>query len=242
MFPKIVKSITDLFANVPFRISVAALGTCVILAAMPVPGRAVPASGRITGIVQLAAPGRTPLRSGAYPSRQLNRATPQASEIANVVVFVKDPPVEAAPPVTRTPIAQRDEAFVPRVAAITRASTVEFPNYDPYFHNVFSLSRDATFDLGRFRKGEKRERTFDHAGLVKVFCHIHSEMSATIMVFDHRFYAVPAADGRFTIDRVPPGTYQVSAWHERIGETTKPIQIVAGDDAHVEFSLPVVTR
>ena len=67
-------------------------------------------------------------------------------------------------------------------------------------------------------------------------------MSATIMVFDHRFYAVPDPDGRFTIDRVPPGRYQLSAWHERIGETTKPIQIVAGDAAHVEFSLPVVTR
>lgn len=242
MLPKIAKSVTDLFANVPFRASVAVLGTCAVLIAMPVSGRAVPSSGRITGIVQLVAPGGTPLRSGAYPSRQVNRATPQASEIANVVIFVKDPPVEPGLPVTRTPIAQRDEAFVPRVTAITRSSTVEFPNYDPYFHNVFSLSRGATFDLGRFRKGTKRERTFNHAGLVKVFCHIHSEMSATIMVFDHRFYAVPGPDGTFTIDRVPPGTYQLSAWHERIGETTKPIQIVAGDAARVEFSLPVVTR
>lgn len=220
----------------------AALAACGVLVAMPVSGRPVPASGRITGIVQLVAPGGSPLRSGAYPSRQVNRGTPAASEIGHVVVFVTNPPAEAGLPAARTSIAQRDEAFVPRVAAITRASTVEFPNFDPYFHNVFSLSRGATFDLGRFRKGEKRERAFNQAGLVKVFCAIHSEMSATIMVFDHRFYAVPRPDGTFTIDRVPPGRYQLSAWHERIGETTKAIDVAGGDAARVEFALPVVKR
>lgn len=242
MRPKNAKTLTDLIATVPFLSSVAVLGACAILLPTPVSGRAIAASGRITGIVRLVAPGRTPLRSGAYPSRQVNRPTPPASEIANVVVFVKNAPVEPELPVTRTPIAQRDEAFVPSVAAITRSSTVEFPNYDPYFHNVFSLSRGATFDLGRFRRGETRERTFNQAGLVKVFCHIHSEMSATIMVFDHRFYTVPGPDGRFTIDRVPPGTYQVSAWHERIGETTQSLVLAAGDASSIEFSLPVVTR
>ncbi len=174
--------------------------------------------------MHLVAPGGTALRSGAYPLRQVNRKTPNADEIANVVVFVKNAPVEQVLPVARSSIAQRDEAFVPRVAAITRASTVEFPNFDPYFHNVFSLSRDATFDLGRFRKGEKRERTFMRTGVIKVYCHIHSEMAATIMVFDHRLFTTPSASGTFAIDAVPPGTYHLSAWHERIGETTKAIQ------------------
>ena len=67
-------------------------------------------------------------------------------------------------------------------------------------------------------------------------------MAATIMVFDHRLYATPAADGAFAISDVPPGTYQLSAWHERIGETTKAIQVVAGESASIEFSLPVVDR
>jgi carboxypeptidase family protein len=67
-------------------------------------------------------------------------------------------------------------------------------------------------------------------------------MSATILVFDHHLYTTPAADGSFTVDAVPPGTYQLSAWHERIGETTKPLKIVAGDDASVEFALPVVEK
>jgi plastocyanin len=243
MLVRIVKTMTDLFARVPFRPPIAFLAlTCAGVAALSGTGDAVPASGRITGIVHLVAPGGTPLRSGAYPTRQVNRGTPAAAEIANVVVFVKNAPLEPTLPATRAAISQRDESFVPRVTAVTRGSVVEFPNFDQYFHNVFSLSRGATFDLGRFRKGEKRERPFARAGVVKVYCHIHSEMSATILVFDHRLYTTPASNGSFAIDTVPPGTYQLSAWHERIGETTKTIHVAAGDAASVEFSLPVVER
>lgn len=239
----IVKMITDLFGHVPFRPPVVLVAlTCAGVALMPAVGRTVPAYGRITGIVHLVAPGGTPLRSGAYPSRQVTHKTPAADEIANVVVFVKNAPAEPDVPTTRTSIMQRDESFVPRVTAITRGSIVEFPNFDPYFHNVFSLSRGATFDLGRFRRGDKRERPFAHAGVIKVYCHIHSEMAATILVFDHRLYTTPSADGGFSIGAVAPGTYQLSAWHERIGETTKKIQVTGGDAASVEFSLPVVER
>jgi plastocyanin len=232
-----------MYVRVPFRPALVLIAaTCAFAAAMPSAGRAVPAYGRITGVVHLVALGGTALRSGAYPSRTVNRRTPDAAEIANVVVFVKDAPAEPKVPVTRTSISQHDEAFVPRVSAITRGSSVEFPNFDSYFHNVFSLSRGATFDLGRFRKGEKRERQFAQAGVIKVYCHIHSEMAATIMVFDHHLYTTPSASGAFTIDSVPPGTYQLSAWHERIGETRKPITVVAGESASVEFSLPVVDK
>jgi plastocyanin len=231
-----------MFARVPFRLNFVLVVATLFTVALPSAGRAVPAYGRITGVVHLVALGGTALRSGAYPSRTVNRRTPDAAEIANVVVFVKDAPIESSLPVTRASISQHDEAFVPRVTAITRGSIVEFPNFDPYFHNVFSLSRGATFDLGRFRSGEKRERTIARAGVVKVYCHIHSEMAATIMVFDHHLYTTPSANGAFTIDAVPPGTYQLSAWHERIGETRKPIKVVAGESASVEFSLPVVDK
>ena len=81
---------------------------------------------------------------------------------------------------------------MPRVAAVTVGSTVEFPNLDSYFHNVFSLSRGASFDLGRYPKGESRSRRFTRPGLVKVYCHFHSDMSATIVVFDHPFYTAPS--------------------------------------------------
>ena len=215
---------------------------CAVAAALPLMASAAPALGRITGIVHLVAPGGAPLRSGAYGTRGVNPAAPAAAEISNVVVFVKDALAAPALPAMRRSIAQRGESFLPRVTAITRGSTVEFPNFDPYFHNVFSLSRGATFDLGRFRQGDRRERTFGRAGVVKVFCHIHSEMSATIRVFDHELFTVPGTDGAFAIDAVPPGTYQLSAWHERIGDTSQPVEIRAGDTTRVEFSLPVVDR
>jgi plastocyanin len=243
MLARTAKTITELLARVPFRPPLVLLAlTCAGVAALPATGRAVPGYGRIAGVVHLIAPGGTALRSGAYPSRQVNRKTPDAAEIANVVVFVKNAPMEPELPATRASIAQRNESFEPRVTAVTRGSVVEFPNFDPYFHNVFSLSRGATFDLGRFRKGEKRVRSFPRAGVIKVYCHVHSEMAATILVFDHRLYATPALDGAFAIEAVPPGTYQLSAWHERIGETTKAIQVASGDAASVEFSLPVVER
>src|SRR6185295_4219362 len=174
-------------SRVPFRQLVTPLLVAGALAVVHIPDvHAARVSGRITGVVHLVALAGTPLRSGAYPSRRVNPKTPDAAEIENVVVFVKDAPADQAVTSTRASISQRDESFVPRVTAITRGSTVEFPNFDPYFHNVFSLSRALMFDLGRFRKGEKRERVFPHAGVVKVYCHIHSEMAATIMVFDHR--------------------------------------------------------
>jgi plastocyanin len=240
---KTAEKITNMFTRVPFRRLVTPLLVAGALAVVHIPDvRAARAHGRITGVVHLVALAGTPLRSGAYPSRRINPQTPDAAEIENVIVFVKDAPTEPDLTMTRASISQRDESFVPRVVAITRGSSVEFPNFDPYFHNVFSLSRAQTFDLGRFRKGEKRDRVFPRSGVVKVYCHIHSEMAATILIFDHRLYATPATSGSFVIDAVPPGTYQLSAWHERIGETTKPIKVVAGEDASVEFSLPVVEK
>ena len=83
-------------------------------------------------------------------------------------------------------IAQKDEQFVPHVVAVTVGSTVAFPNQDPIFHNVFSLSRGASFNLGRYPSGSSRSRVFTKPGIVKVFCDIHSQMSAVVRVFSCR--------------------------------------------------------
>ena len=139
----------------------------------------------------------------------------------------------------RAQMRQQDKGFVPRLVAITRGSTVEFPNSDPFFHNVFSLSRGATFDLGRFPRGESRSRAFTSPGLVKVYCHLHSQMSAAIMVFDHSRFTVPAGDGHFSLADVPAGEYRLSAWHERVGESSKSIVVTAGRTVTIEFALPV---
>ena len=81
------------------------------------------------------------------------------------------------------------------VVAITKGSTIDFPNNDPFFHNVFSLSSVDTFDLGRYKQGESRSTKFEKPGLVKVYCHIHSHMSASILVLDHPYFAMPPATG-----------------------------------------------
>ena len=137
---------------------------------------------------------------------------------------------------------QQGETFVPRVVAITRGSTVDFPNGDPFFHDVFSLSRSGTFDLGSYPRGQNKSHQFRQAGLVKVYCHIHSHMSASIMVFDHPFFTIPKADGSFIIDDVPAGTYKVSAWHERIGENSQPVRIEAGRASEIQFALPMAVK
>lgn len=206
----------------------------------PATARTMTAYGRVAGTVHVVARGGAPLRSGDYPSRRVTAAATEPAEIANVVVFIKDAPADAELPPMHASIAQRDESFQPRVVAVTRSSTVEFPNFDPFFHDVFSLSRSATFDLGRFPKGERRVRTFVKPGIVKVYCHLHSQMAATILVFDHQLFAMPSAEGAYTIDGIPPGTYHLSAWHERIGELTKTIHVAAGETARMDFSLPVV--
>ena len=114
---------------------------------------------------------------------------------------------------------QQDEAFVPSVVAITLGSTVEFPNADPYFHNVFSLSWGAAFDLGRYPRGQSRHVSVQPRRLDQGVCHLHSHMAAAIMVFDHQHFTVPEADGSFALGDVPAGEWRLSAWHGRIGET-----------------------
>jgi plastocyanin len=200
-------------------------------------------TARITGIVTVTAATRAPLASAAYASRRIAVPSNTAgSELANVVVFVKGAAFDGALPRVAGRMVQQDEQFVPRLLAITRGSVVEFPNDDPYFHDVFSLSKAAAFDLGSYARGKSRSMRFTKAGLVKVFCHLHSHMSASIMVFDHPYFAMPEADGSFAIDNLPPGRYTVSAWHERIGESSHAVVLTAGGTAEVQFSLPVVER
>lgn len=197
-------------------------------------------TGRIEGRVVITVPVSTAPPSGAYGARRVETApVRRESELPNVIVFVQDPPKTSPLPVGRARILQENETFIPRVVAITRGSTVDFPNGDPFFHDVFSLSRSGTFDLGSYARGQTKSHQFKKTGLVKVYCHIHSHMSASIMVFDHTFFTIPKADGSFTIDEVPAGTYDVSAWHERIGDTSQAVKVEAGRATDIQFALPI---
>jgi plastocyanin len=197
-----------------------------------------PAAARVTGRVEIGIPINTKRATNLYTRSVPGGRLAPASELQNVVVYLKDAPSRPLPPVHAS-IRQRNETFLPRVVAVPVGSTVDFPNEDPIYHNVFSLSRVRAFNLGRYPQGQTREVRFDKPGLVKVFCEIHSHMSATVMVFDHPWFAVPDEDGRFTLPAVPPGEREVTAWHERLGDTTLQVRVEPGRPAEADFVLPV---
>jgi plastocyanin len=131
---------------------------------------------------------------------------------------------------------QRDESFVPHVLAIVAGTTVDFPNNDRTYHNVFSLSKTRSFDLGRYAAGRSKAIRFDRPGIVRVFCDIHSHMSAFILVFAHRYFAVTDDEGRYHIDNVPPGSYTVVAWNEAMPLESRRASIPeGGGDIELSF-------
>jgi plastocyanin len=197
-------------------------------------------AGRVTGRVRLTRARGTPLASNVYPARVVQQHDdPSLPELRNVVVYLKDVAFKSTLPASHREIKQQAEEFVPRVLAITKGSTVDFPNGDPFFHNVFSLSSADTFDLGRYKQGDTRSTKFLKPGLVKVYCHIHSHMSASILVLDHPYFAMPDNDGTFVLPDVPPGRYTIVGWHERVGERTASIQVDPGKVISVDLTVPV---
>ncbi len=160
-------------------------------------------------------------------------------ERQNIIVYIEQAPVGATEPTKAATLRQHDERFLPHVLPVVRGTTVAFPNDDPLFHNVFSLSRAKSFDLGRYARGSARSVTFDRSGIVQVFCHIHSDMSAVALVLDNPYFAVPDAEGRYTIPHLPPGDYTVVAWHERIRPITHRLHLEPDQVARLDFTIPL---
>jgi plastocyanin len=111
-------------------------------------------------------------------------------------------------------VTQRGKTFIPRVLAVTVGSKVDFRNEDDIFHNVFSLSRPNDFDTGLYRQGGTYVQTFRKAGAVQILCNIHSSMIGYVYVVDSPWYTQADAAGAFVIRNVPPGDYEIEAWHE----------------------------
>jgi plastocyanin len=132
---------------------------------------------------------------------------------------------------------QRAETFVPHVLAIMAGTTVEFPNNDRTYHNVFSLSKPKTFDLGRYATGKSKSVRFDRPGIVRVFCDIHSHMNAFILVFGHPYFATTDAEGKYRIPDVPSGSYTVAVWNEGVVRESRRVTVPAGTDVEINFAL-----
>lgn len=179
-------------------------------------------------------------RGGPAVPRKL---TAPVNELENVVLYLEGTFKAAEVPLPRRPAAfeptirQVHETFVPPVLAIQTGDTVHFPNDDPFFHNVFSLSGARSFDLGRYPKNQVRSVKFDRPGIVKVFCHIHSHMNAVIRVFDHPYFCKARSNGTFSISQVPEGTYTLVAWHERLKLQRQVIRVQPGGNTSVDLVL-----
>ena len=195
--------------------------------------------GTIRGRVELKRP---PVASDRRPT-VAELGTPTARDVPDLlrsIVYLESAPRGAFETSDggHAVMDQRNESFVPHVLAITTGTTVDFPNSDRFYHNVFSLSKIKTFDLGRYAAGHSKSIRFDRAGIVRVFCDIHSHMNAYIVVFSHPFFALTDGDGRYRIDNVPSGTYGVIAWNEGTRSESRSVTVPDGGTAEIDFTIP----
>ncbi len=156
----------------------------------------------------------------------LDKGNRPAEDVGQAVIWLDGR--GAAPAPARAEITTSDKAFRPHVLVVPAGSTVSFPNLDPFNHNVFSLSEERPFDLGLYGRGETRTARFTRAGVVRVYCNVHAQMSALVIVRDGPYVAQPSGDGSFTLSQVPPGRYTLHAWHERAPEATQPVVVPPG--------------
>jgi len=175
---------------------------------------------------------------------QLGKETeedPLAFERARVVVYLEGPGPSSVDVKSHTPlqIEQVDRRFSPDLVVAPIGSTVTFPNMDPIFHNIFSLSKPKSFDLGSYDKGETRSVMFPKPGIVEIYCHLHPNMAATVVVTPNRWYARSDRAGQYRIPDVPPGKYTVVAWHRSAGFFRKTIEVADGRNAVADFFIPL---
>ena len=183
--------------------------------------------------VRLASVAREqPNVSGLGVGRERGRADRRRS-----IVYLETAPRGAfeTSPDARAVLDQRDETFLPYVLPVQVGTVVDFPNSDDTYHNVFSLSKPRRFDLGRYAQGKTKSVRFDQPGVVRVFCEIHSHMSAFIVVFSHRFFAATDAEGRYRIDAVPPGRYRVVVWTDGEVRDGATVDIAPGATVELDF-------
>jgi plastocyanin len=164
------------------------------------------------------------------------------SALCDAVIYV-----EQVPPAADSAIAATDtvaatlalikRAFVPRVLSIAAGDTVVLPNFDPVYHDVFSLSPIKNFELGRYPGGQSKRVVFDRPGLVNLYCGIHSTMAAFVLVLPHHVFARTDASGAFALPPLPPGRYTVCVWHPDLRGLRRDVRIEGDGDVVLDLSL-----
>lgn len=140
---------------------------------------------------------------------------------------------------TRRNITQKGARFLPRVLPVLVGTTVEWPNHDEIYHNVFSISDAKQFDLGLYKHPEMKRVVLDRPGRIDAFCSIHTAMHCIILVLENPYFATADAQGRYRIAEIPPGTYRLKAWHERLPSQVKQVTISENGTVQADFTLGI---
>lgn len=212
-----------------------------LLFSMPDAAKAQDGGGTIRGQVNL--PAQVQVAPRAQTSRyrtsvpsDVSKKAGEKPEIVNVVVYLEGAGLESEGKKAKSVILdQRDATFVPHVLPIAKGTQVRIVNRDKTYHNVFSLSKVKKFNIGRRPMGEEVPVDFDKSGEVQVFCDIHSNMSAIIVVLDNPMFVQPNDAGVFEMKDIPPGRYTINAWHERLNSASKQVTIRSGETVTVNF-------
>jgi plastocyanin len=167
---------------------------------------------------------------------EANKAGPAQCGIGRVAVWLEGNGLSATPVTAK--MDQRGRRFDPDMLIVPVGSKVTFPNLDPIFHNIFSLSKNQPFDLGFYAEGKSREVQFTRTGIVQIYCHVHPEMYAVVVVTPNAWAARPDRDGAFSWKNVPPGKYRLEIWQRSTGLIHKAVTLHDGESAHLTLSLP----
>jgi plastocyanin len=162
---------------------------------------------------------------------------PLSNERSRVIVYIDSDKLPTEHITAK--LEQKNRRFEPDVVVIPIGSTVSFPNLDEIFHNVFSLSKPKSFDLGNYPKNQTRLVTFDKPGVVFVNCHLHPNMAAAIVVTPNRYSVRAEPSGKFLLPNVPPGKYKLVAWHKAAGFFRQDVEVSAKGLSGVEFLIPL---
>jgi plastocyanin len=197
--------------------------------------RQSPADATVEGTVQLPKAKPTIPNTARYQDKIVGEVGPPDAPVA-VVYLEGNFAATSATNSASIKMEQKHYQFAPGILAIQKGTSVEFPNLDDAYHNVFSYSRAKRFDLGRYRKDEKPAAlTFDKPGVVKLYCEIHEHMRGTILVLDSPYFVKTDPTGKYRLQHLPAGKFTLKAWTNERTLLEKPIELKDGDVVKVDF-------